>query len=136
MCSRAPGLARDDARQQREVVVDDGRVDLAPGDVDELQAGLAEQQEQEEQPFLVRLHDRARVARRRSDRRHDDERLAGVVEPHRAPDGHEALLQPGEALAALLLAEVAQPRLGLDELGSCPRPRGVEPGDVVGARRP
>ena len=67
------GLTRDDPGEECEVVVDDGLVDLATGDVDELQAGLPEQQQEEEQPFLVRLHDRAHVARRRTDRRHDDE---------------------------------------------------------------
>ena len=53
-----PRLARDDTRQQGEVVVDDRLLDLPPGDVDELQTGLAKQQQEEEEALLVRLERR------------------------------------------------------------------------------
>ena len=33
---------------------------------------------------------------------HDDDRLAGLVEPHRLPQRHEPLLEAGEARAALV----------------------------------
>ena len=45
----------DDSRQQIQVVVDDVRVDWLSCDVDHPGAGLSQQEQQEEKPFLVRL---------------------------------------------------------------------------------
>ena len=111
-----PRVARDDAGQQREVVLHDRLADRAPGHEHHLQARLAEQQQQEQQALLVRLHHRSVVAGRRGDGRDDDDRLAGLVQAHRAPHVDEVLLEPREALVALVLAQIAEPRLGFQHL--------------------
>ena len=129
MCSRAAGLARDDAGQQGEVVVDDRFGHRAAGDVDHAQARLAQQQEQEQHPLLEGLDDRAGLRGVGVDRRHDDDRLVRLVGPHPLPDGDQALLQAREAGAALLLA---QARSG----ARCSSPRPRHPDDVVDPRRP
>ena len=85
-------VARDDAGQQRQVVVHDRLAHRTPGHVDHLQARLAEQEQQEQQALLIRLHHSPGVAGRRCDRRDDDDRLAGLVQPHRAPHVDEVLL--------------------------------------------
>ena len=107
------GMARDDAGQQREVVLDDALRDRSTGDVDDLQPRVAQEQQQEEEALLVGLELGPAHLRPVGDDRGDHhDRLAGLVEPHRAPHGDEALLQPSESLAALALAQVTQPRVG------------------------
>ena len=59
-----PGVARDDARQQRQVVLDDRRRDRHRGHVDHPQPRLAQQQQQEQEPLLVGLRQGAAARRR------------------------------------------------------------------------
>ena len=122
------GMTRDHARQQREVVLDDALRYRPARDVDDLQARVAQEEQQEEEALLVGLQlgavDLRPVGR---DGRHDHDRLAGLVEPHRAPHRDQALLQAGEALAALVLVELAQPWIGC---------RGLAHADVRAASRP
>src|SRR4051812_13935577 len=112
-----PGLVRDHPREEREVVLHDALGHRPPGDVDDPHARLAQEQQQEQHALLERLQHRPCLGRVRRDRRHDDDRLARLVEAHRRPQRDEALLELGEAGAALALAEVAQPRRVLDQPG-------------------
>ena len=108
-----PRVTRYDARQEREVVLDDALVDRPAGDVDDAQTGLAEQQEHEEEALLHGLYPgAARLGAIRRDGRHDDDRLARLVQAHGVPAcAASRLLQPLEARPSLVLAELAQPRL-------------------------
>ncbi len=112
--ARLPG---DDARQQPEVVLDDALGHRAAGHVDHAQPRLAQQEQQEQHALLERLQDGSGLRRVGRDGRYDDDRLARLVESHRRPQRHEPLLEPGEARAALVLAQVAQPRRGFGEPG-------------------
>ena len=125
-------VARDDAGQQREVVLDDLLAHRAPGHVDQLQARLAEQEEQEEQALLVRLHHRPVVAGRRGDRGDDDDRLPGLVQA-----ASRATRRRGAAAAARS-ARSAAPRSSSLRRGwdsSTPLMRSCEPRRVPRRRR-
>ena len=126
----APRVARDHARQQPEVVLDDALGHGAAGHVDHLQPRLPEQEQQEQEPLLERLHRRAVLRLVGRDRRQHDDRLARLVAAHRLPDRHEALLQLREAGAALAVAEIAEPGRARGEVGhvACvPGPRRARP---------
>ena len=104
----SPGVARNDAREQREVVLDDRRSDRERGDVDHLQARLPQEEQEEQEPLLCAwtMEPGVRVAGRHG--WDDDDRLAGPVESHDAPNGLQPLLEPGEPFVSLLLAELAE----------------------------
>ncbi len=103
-------VARDDADEQSQVVLDDRRRDRQRRDVDHLQPGLPEQQQEEEEALLMCLDDRARRGRVRRDRRDDHDRFTRRVEPHDAPDGLEPLLKENEPFVSLVFAQFGQSR--------------------------
>jgi hypothetical protein len=65
-------MARDDPRQQREVVLDHRRRDRLGGHVDHPQARLPQQQEQHQEALLERLGERATVLPEPVDRHRRD----------------------------------------------------------------
>ena len=92
-----PGVARDDAREQGQVVLDDRRVDGHRRHVDQLEPGLSEQQQHEQEALLQCLVGRTGTGHHPFDghRRDDDDRLPRVVGPHRPPHGGQSLLGGG-----------------------------------------
>ena len=104
------GMAGDHAGEQRQVVLDDGGRDRCRCDVDHAQSGLAEQQEQEEEPLLVCLrHAPAACAETIERHRGDDhDRLVVEVQAHRIPHRRQVALEAIEDLVPLLVVEVGQ----------------------------
>ena len=109
-----PGVAGDHPREQGQVVLDDRRVDGHRRHVDELEAGLSEQQQHEQIALLQGAVGRTGTGHHPFDRhrRDDDDRLPRVVGPHRPPDGGQPLLEAVEGLVALVLGEVVEPCRG------------------------
>src|SRR5829696_7518131 len=109
-----PRVARDDAGKQRQVVLDDRRVNLVRGEVDDAETRLAEQKQEEQESLLVRLEGRAAVEDAvEGGGRDDDDRLPCPIETHRVPHRRQASLQRLESLLPRALAERPQrDRLG------------------------
>ena len=105
-------VARDDTGQQSEVVLHDARVDRHRGDVDHPQVRLPQQQEEEQESFLVGLGDgrAAAACPRDGDRWHHHDGLVVQVELHRRPDRHHALLQLLEPASSLGVVEIGEHR--------------------------
>ena len=103
MWSRRARLARDHARQQPEVVVDDALGNRPPRDVDQPQPRLAEQEQQEEEALLEACT--ARSALRSGPGVTDGTTTIdspGWLSRIALQTRDEPLLQPGEARAALV----------------------------------
>ena len=115
------GVARDDAGQQREVVLDDARGDRRRRDVHHPQAWLAEQQQQEEESLLVGLGQAAALALRRSavtdgmTTTDSSSRLRRI-----APTPRQVALEPFEALRSAAPRRRGPPG---SRLGPCPAGR-------------
>lgn len=106
-----PRMTRDHAGQQRQVVLDDLGRDRYRGHVDHPQPRLPQQDQQEQEPFLVGLHHRpgpGRLGPIQRQRRYDDHRLVVVVEPHRLPHPGHPRLQLVEVLVPLVLGQCGQ----------------------------
>ena len=103
-------MARDDAGQEGQVVLDDRQGRSARGHVDHPQAGLPEQQEEEEEPLLVCLCQgpRALSDAIQGDRWDHNDRLAGLVEAHDLPHVGHPSLQEVETRVTVLLGQGAE----------------------------
>src|SRR5215472_264021 len=96
--------------EQREVVLHDLGRDRHGGHIDHAQPGVPQEQQENEEPLLVRLlQGAASLANTvHADRGNDDDGLAFLVPPHDLPDAAHLLLESVEALVAFLVAELCQ----------------------------
>ena len=91
------GVGAHRRREQREVVLDDGRRDRGGGHVDEHEPGIPQRQQQGQQPFLVRLRlGRRLVPPLDRSRGHHDHAARAAPRAHRLVDGSHPRLQPFE----------------------------------------
>ncbi len=105
-----PGMAGNDAREEGQVVLHDCRRDRHRRHVDHPQLGLSEQEQQEQEAFLVGLVEAARIRNVRvaGDGGDDHHGLVRVVHPDRLPSLRHPGLQPVEELVALGLVQLTE----------------------------
>ena len=103
-------MTRDDARQQREVVLHDGGLDGHRGDIDHPESRLPQEKQEKQEAFLVRLGHGAATCFDPVDGhgRYDDDGLTLEVVAHDVPHVGHRRLQPVEARVPLCLVELVE----------------------------
>ena len=116
-----PGVARWDAGEELEVVVEDHGMHRLRGDVDHARSRIAQADQQEEQPLLVEggAREFSKLALVEGHRRNDHGRVAPVIAGReRAPDLSKAWLEQFECGKLLVERQVAGERRLWDHLST------------------
>src|SRR6187401_3334227 len=99
-------MARDDAGEQIEVILDHARMNGLGSDVDHARPWLGEQEEEKKKTLFIGLHFEAGDGQLDRHRGYDHNRLLFLVETlDRTPERHQLLLQRIELRSRLVCGE-------------------------------